>query len=62
MNANQQHMLDAYRAAQRGEQPPAAPGVHTVRTAREIRGWLRFRAVVREAFRTSATATATPAS
>ncbi|WP_432146457.1 hypothetical protein [Streptomyces sp. bgisy084] len=46
MNAGQQHLLDLYRAAQRGEAAPPAPGTHTVRTAREIRQWHRFRAVV----------------
>ncbi|MFF3542215.1 hypothetical protein ACFYXD_10190 [Streptomyces platensis] len=46
MNAGQQHLLDLYRAAQRGEAAPPAPGTHTVRTAREIRQWFRFRAVV----------------
>ncbi|WP_326694294.1 hypothetical protein [Streptomyces sp. NBC_01766] len=28
MNANQQHMFDAYRAAQRGELAPPLPGKH----------------------------------
>ncbi|MFK0261206.1 hypothetical protein ACIQU1_07700 [Streptomyces angustmyceticus] len=46
MNAAQQHLLDSYRAAQRGEPAPPAPGVHTVRTAREIKQWRRFLAVV----------------
>ncbi|MFC5245779.1 hypothetical protein [Streptomyces nigrescens] len=46
MNAGQQHLLDTYRAAQRGEAAPPAPGTHTVRTAREIQQWYRFRAVV----------------
>ncbi|MFD7662799.1 hypothetical protein [Streptomyces sp. NPDC059788] len=48
MNAFQQHMLDAYRAAQHGESAPVLPSagdVH-VQALREIRGWLRFRAVV----------------
>ncbi|WP_328537426.1 hypothetical protein [Streptomyces sp. NBC_00344] len=38
MNANQQHMIDAYRAAQRGEIAPPLPGRHdweVVRAARE---------------------------
>ncbi|MFE1173450.1 hypothetical protein [Streptomyces sp. NPDC058773] len=47
MNAGQQHLLDLYRAARRGEAAPPAPGTHTVATAREIRRWFRFRAVVR---------------
>ena len=46
MNAAQQHLLDSYRAAQRGEAAPPAPGTHTVRTAREIQQWRRFHAVV----------------
>ncbi|WP_107050343.1 hypothetical protein, partial [Streptomyces sp. NRRL S-1813] len=46
MNAAQQHLLDSYRAAQRGEAAPPAPGTHTVRTAREIQQWRRFYAVV----------------
>lgn len=46
MNAGQQHLLDTYRAAQRGEAAPPAPGTHTVRTAREIQQWYCFRAVV----------------
>ncbi|MGW2922883.1 hypothetical protein ACWDBF_34130 [Streptomyces angustmyceticus] len=46
MNAAQQYLLDSYRAAQRGEAAPPAPGVHTVRTAREITQWRRFLAVV----------------
>ncbi|WP_246655311.1 hypothetical protein [Streptomyces decoyicus] len=48
MNAAQQHLLDSYRAAQRGEAAPPAPGTHTVRTAREIQQWRRFYAVVTE--------------
>ncbi|MEV0371484.1 hypothetical protein AB0I10_16920 [Streptomyces sp. NPDC050636] len=46
MNASQQHMIDAYRAAQHGEAAPILPGTGTVTTAREIREWRRFRAVV----------------
>ncbi|GGN52551.1 hypothetical protein GCM10012285_43830 [Streptomyces kronopolitis] len=46
MNASQQHLLDTYRAARRGEAAPPAPGTHSLRTAHEIRGWYRFRAVV----------------
>lgn len=46
MNASQQHLLDTYRAARRAEAAPPAPGTHTLRTAHEIRGWYRFRAVV----------------
>ncbi|MEU8787160.1 hypothetical protein [Streptomyces sp. NPDC048637] len=46
MNAGQQHLLDTYRAAQRGEAAPPAPGTHTARTTREIQQWYRFRAIV----------------
>ncbi|MEV5480730.1 MULTISPECIES: hypothetical protein [Streptomyces] len=46
MNAAQQHLLDTYRAARRSEAAPPAPGTHTVRTAREIREWFCFQAVV----------------
>ncbi|MER6050453.1 hypothetical protein ABT168_23920 [Streptomyces sp. NPDC001793] len=46
MNAMQQHLLDSYRAAQRGEAAPPAPDAGVVRTAREIRQWHRFQAVV----------------
>ncbi|GAA2687270.1 hypothetical protein [Streptomyces lunalinharesii] len=46
MDTMQQHLLDSYRAAQRGEAAPPAPGEATVRTVREIRQWRRFKAVV----------------
>lgn len=46
MNASQQHMLDAYRAAQHGEAAPVLPGAGTVTTTREIREWRRVPAVV----------------
>ncbi|MFB7632918.1 hypothetical protein ACFC0M_18520 [Streptomyces sp. NPDC056149] len=46
MDAMQQHLLDSYRAAQRGEAAPPAPDAAAVRTAREIRLWRRFQAVV----------------
>ncbi|MFE3775376.1 hypothetical protein [Streptomyces sp. NPDC059122] len=46
MDTTQQHLLDSYRAAQRGEAAPPAPGEATVRTAREIQQWRRFQAVV----------------
>ncbi|WP_018540410.1 MULTISPECIES: hypothetical protein [unclassified Streptomyces] len=46
MNAMQQHLLDSYRAAQRGEVAPPIPDAAIVRTAREIRQWRRFQAVV----------------
>lgn len=41
MNANQQHMLDAYRAAQRGETAPPLPGRHDWEAIGEIRDHLR---------------------
>ncbi|MEV5594135.1 hypothetical protein [Streptomyces sp. NPDC052496] len=46
MNASQQHMLDAFRAAQHGESAPVLPGTGDVQAIREIRRWLRFQAVV----------------
>ncbi|MFD7103022.1 hypothetical protein [Streptomyces celluloflavus] len=46
MDATQQHMLDAYRAAQTGAGAPPLPAAGTVRTAREIQQWHRFQAVV----------------
>ena len=46
MNATQQHMLDAYRAAQRGETAPILPGTGTAQAAREIHRWRRFQAVI----------------
>lgn len=50
MNASQQHMLDAYRAAQLGTRTPPAPGEHDWQTVAELRDTvradLRFRAVV----------------
>lgn len=42
----QQHMIDAYRAAQRGESAPPLPGAGDVRTLRAARDWWRFRTVV----------------
>ncbi|MEU8890264.1 hypothetical protein [Streptomyces sp. NPDC048442] len=52
MNATQQHMFDAYRAAQHGTPTPPAPGRHDWETVRELRDTvredLRFRAVVGE--------------
>ncbi|MEU6113595.1 hypothetical protein ABZ840_03335 [Streptomyces sp. NPDC047117] len=46
MNAMQQHMLDAYRAAQRGETAPPLPGTGDVRALRAVRDRRRFEAVV----------------
>ncbi|CAM5642680.1 hypothetical protein SSPIM334S_03307 [Streptomyces spiroverticillatus] len=52
MTASQQHLFDAYRAAQQGAPTPPAPGRHDWRTVRELRDTvrddLRFRAVVAE--------------
>ncbi|MFI0978459.1 hypothetical protein ACH4SP_15855 [Streptomyces sp. NPDC021093] len=50
MTASQQHMFDAYRAAQHGTPTPPAPGEHDWQAVRELRDTvrddLRFRAVV----------------
>ncbi|MEU0375424.1 hypothetical protein ABZ070_35925 [Streptomyces sp. NPDC006283] len=46
MNATQQHMIDAYRTARRGEAPPPPPGDHDLRTIREAWTYRRFRAVL----------------
>ncbi|MFH8981859.1 hypothetical protein [Streptomyces varsoviensis] len=48
MDAFQQHMLDAYRAARRGEAAPPAPGAGDLRAMREVRQWREFMAVVDE--------------
>lgn len=48
MSVTQQYVLDTCRARQLGEVPPPPPGAHDWRTAREPRGYLRFRAVVAE--------------
>ncbi|WP_198944152.1 hypothetical protein [Streptomyces sp. CB03234] len=41
MDAMQQHMLDAYRAAQRGEAPPPPPGRDDLAALRVARDHLR---------------------
>ncbi|MFJ3898343.1 hypothetical protein [Streptomyces sp. NPDC090083] len=46
MSITQQHALDTYRALHLGQTPPPPPGSHAWRTARELRGHRRFRAVV----------------
>ncbi|WP_030260400.1 hypothetical protein [Streptomyces violens] len=46
MNAMQQHMIDVYRAAQRGEAAPPLPGAGDVRALRAVRDRRRFEAVV----------------
>ncbi|MEU9563018.1 hypothetical protein AB0D16_13365 [Streptomyces sp. NPDC048161] len=37
MDAFQQHMIDSYRSAQRGELPPPLPGRHDWDVVREVR-------------------------
>lgn len=44
MNATQQHMIDAYRAARRGEPLPPRPGVNDVKVIRGTGILHRFRA------------------
>ncbi|MFF3288969.1 hypothetical protein [Streptomyces sp. NPDC003023] len=46
MNAMQQHMIDVYRAAQRGDTPPPLPGGHDTRVLGEARTDRRVRAVL----------------
>ncbi|MCQ8190974.1 hypothetical protein [Streptomyces rugosispiralis] len=46
MSLTEQYALDLYRAAQRGEAAPPAPGRHDWRTLRELREYRDFRAVV----------------
>ncbi|MFB7212092.1 hypothetical protein [Streptomyces sp. NPDC056255] len=46
MDAIQQHMIDSYRAAQRGEVPPPLPGRHDWGVVREARDRRRFEAVI----------------
>ncbi|MGP8300016.1 hypothetical protein ACTPOK_19220 [Streptomyces inhibens] len=46
MNAGQQHLLDTYRAARRGEAAPPDPHTQIARTTREIHRWHRFHAIV----------------
>ena len=48
MSITQQYFLDTYRAQRLGETPPPPPGTHDWRTARELRGYWQFRAVVAE--------------
>ncbi|MGW2511635.1 hypothetical protein ACWC0A_19875 [Streptomyces scopuliridis] len=45
MDAIQQHMLDSYRAARRGEQAPPPPGRYDRETLRTIREYRSFRAI-----------------
>lgn len=46
MSITQQYLLDAYRARQHGEPVPTAPGTGDRRTARALRDYVRFRAVI----------------
>ncbi|MFF1646743.1 hypothetical protein [Streptomyces sp. NPDC058240] len=46
MDAIQQHMIDSYRAAQRGELPPPLPGRYDWEVVREARDRRRFDAVI----------------
>ncbi|MBD0838936.1 MULTISPECIES: hypothetical protein [unclassified Streptomyces] len=46
MSSTQQYLLDALRARQHGEAPPAAPGTHDGRLVHAFRDDRRFRAVV----------------
>ncbi|MGW0963728.1 hypothetical protein ACWD4K_33030 [Streptomyces gelaticus] len=46
MDAIQQHMIDSYRAAQRGELPPPLPGRHDWAVVRGARDRRRFDAVI----------------
>ncbi|WP_262063098.1 hypothetical protein [Streptomyces sp. STR69] len=48
MSVTQQYFLDTYRARRLGEVLPPPPGAHDWRTARELHGYWRFRAVVAE--------------
>lgn len=46
MSITQQHMIDAYRAAQHGGPTPPPPGAHTWTVVGELRDYGRFRAVI----------------
>ncbi|MFC5214230.1 hypothetical protein [Streptomyces coerulescens] len=46
MSITQQYLLDTYRARQRGEAAPPAPGSHDWQVVREFRDHWQFRAVV----------------
>ncbi|MFJ2774454.1 hypothetical protein [Streptomyces sp. NPDC087300] len=48
MSVTQQYLLDTYRAAQRHEPTPPAPGGDEWQAVREVRDYGRFRAVVEE--------------
>jgi hypothetical protein len=46
MSLTQQYLLDTYRAQQRGEPAPPAPGAHDWQVVRELRDRREFRAVL----------------
>lgn len=46
MSVTQQYAIDLYRAAQRGDAAPPAPGLNDVAAFRELRDYRRFKAVV----------------
>ncbi|WP_316528277.1 hypothetical protein [Kitasatospora brasiliensis] len=46
MNALHQHLFDSYRAAQRAEPAPPAPGTHDLAVLRAARDHRRFEAVL----------------
>ncbi|ANS67000.1 hypothetical protein SLINC_4776 [Streptomyces lincolnensis] len=46
MSITQQYLRDTYRARQRGEAGPPAPGAHDWQVVRELRDHRRFRAVI----------------
>ncbi|QLH22620.1 hypothetical protein [Streptomyces sp. Rer75] len=48
MSVTQQYALDLYRAAQRGEPAPPAPGRDDWRTLRALREYRDFQAVIEE--------------
>ncbi|MDG9717501.1 hypothetical protein [Streptomyces sp. DH24] len=46
MSITEQYLLDTYRARQRGEPAPPAPGAHDWQVVRELRDRREFRAVL----------------
>jgi hypothetical protein len=48
MSITQQYLLDTYRARQRGESAPPAPGAHDWQVVRELGDHRQFRAVLAE--------------
>jgi hypothetical protein len=45
MSITQQYLLDTYRARQRGEPGPPAPGAHDWQVVRELRDHRQFRVI-----------------